>query len=301
MRPYEAKKMTNDERLYYLAFSAFPGIGPYRFQLLLNYFGSARKIWQSSERELLAAGLGINLLRKFLAFKKEYSADKYIKKLAELQINFVTLQDKLYPTLLREISDPPLVLYIRGNIKKLKKITNPLAVVGTRKMTDYGREITRKIISDLAEKSVTVISGMALGIDTIAHRSAIEYKMPTIAVLGCGVDVVYPAANYSLYWQIINKGGLVFSEYPPGTKAAKGTFPPRNRIISGLARGVLVIEGDKHSGSMITAKDAAIQGREVFAVPGNVNQSTSQGPAMLLKQGAVLTETGQDIIDTFNL
>lgn len=293
--------MTDDDRLYYLAFSAFPGIGPYRFQLLLNYFGTAKKIWQSSERELLAAGIGVTLLQKFLAFKNEFSAENYLKKLNELNINFVTLRDKLYPALLSEISDPPLVLYFRGDLERLKKLTNPLAVVGTRKMTSYGESITKKIISNLAGYPVTIISGMALGIDTIAHKTAIEYKIPTMAVLGSGVDVIYPAANSSLYWQIVNAGGLIMSEYPLGTKAGKGTFPPRNRIISGLSRAVLVVEGNERSGSMITAKEAAIQGREVFAVPGAVNLPTSKGPAILLKQGAFLTETGQDIIDVLHL
>lgn len=201
-----------------------------------------------------------------------------------------------YPRLLKEIPDPPQVLYVRGNFEKIS-FNKTIAVVGTRQVTPYGREVTRKLVTDLVKKGFTIVSGMALGVDTVAHWAAIAAGGKTIAVLGCGIDIIAPASNARLYWAIVNGGGVVVSEIPPGVRTDKKQFVTRNRIISGLSLGVVVVEGDKHSGALITAKYAAEQGREVFAVPGPITSIYSRAPAILLQNGAKLVQSADDILE----
>lgn len=289
--------MDATEKLYWLGFSAFPGIGPHRFRLLLEYFKSAQSAWNVSSLELRSIGLAEKLTQSFVEFRKSFSPEKYFESLIKKNISPVASCEKEYPSLLKEIAGPPIILYVRGDLNLLKKIPNPVAVVGTRRITSYGRAVTEQITRGLCESGCTIVSGLAYGVDTVAHKTAIEGNGKTIAVLGCGVDIIHPVSNHSLYWQIVKEYGVVISEFPPGKYAEKGMFPSRNRIISGLSLGVVVTEGAQDSGALITARYAAEQGREVFAVPGPITSSLSKGPMMLLKNGAKLTTDAQDILE----
>lgn len=293
--------MTDNEIKYHLGFSAFPGIGPLRFKLLLKYFGTAQKAWLAGEKDLLKIGLGEKLTQHFLKFRQDFSLTEYQKKITDLKINVITLNDKLYPKLLKEIPGAPFLLYIRGNIEILGKLGPTIAVVGTRLITSYGEAVTRQLTADLVSRGFIIVSGMAYGVDTVAHQTAIDTGGQTIAVLGCGVDVIHPRSNTTLYWKIIKKYGLVISEFPIGQFAAKGLFPARNRIISGLSLGTVVTEGAADSGALITARFALEQGREVFAVPGPITSSLSKGPTSLLKQGAKLVTEVKDILEELNI
>ena len=287
------------EREACIGFSLMRGIGPLRFKLLSDYFGSALAAWQASEEKLRATGLGNKLTSAFIAFRQEFSAANFFEALARKQITLITRVDEDYPQPLAQIPDPPLVLYIKGSLPQ--KFERMLGVVGTRKPTSYGREITVKLVSELVGSGIIVVSGLARGIDSVAHRTTLGNGGVTIAVLGCGVDIVYPPEHKSLYTEIIEKGGAIISEVPPGQLVARGLFPARNRIISGLARGVLVTEGAEDSGSLITARLAAEQGRDVFAVPGPINSYLSAGPVKLLKQGAKLVTSAADILEELDL
>lgn len=210
------------------------------------------------------------------------------------KIHFLTLKDKNYPPLLTQISNPPSILFFRGKIPSSQKA---IAVIGSRKATAYGKKIAQKFTHQLVKKGFVIVSGLAIGIDAIAHQTAINSNGKTIAVLGTGVDIIYPQQNTRLYHQIIKKNGAVISEFPPQTKPKRKNFPQRNRIISGLCLGVLVIEAAEKSGTKITARFAADQGREVFAVPGPVNSPLSSGTADLIKQGAKLVYSLKDILE----
>ncbi|OGG27090.1 DNA protecting protein DprA [Candidatus Gottesmanbacteria bacterium RIFCSPLOWO2_01_FULL_39_12b] len=294
--------MIDEEKKYWLGFSAFPGIGPLRFKLLHQYFGDAQKAWEASEKELVKIGLGEMLTGKFVAFRQDFSFEKYQKRLLEKEIAVITLLDKEYPDILKEIPAAPFLLYTRGNLDTFKGSTfKRVAVVGTRRITNYGREITRKITEGLVDFGITVVSGMAYGVDTVAHETAVELGGKTIAVLGCGVDIIHPISNSKLYWQIIKKAGLVISEYPLGQYATRGLFPARNRIISGLSQGVVVTEGASDSGALITASYAAEQGREVFAVPGPITSEMSGATNKLLKSGAKLVTEAKDILEELKI
>ncbi len=293
--------MSIDEKKYWLGFSAFPGIGPLRFKLLLQYFKSAEKAWCASKKVLIEIGLGEKLTEKFTAFRASFSFDKYLLEIKRKEISVVTIKDKEYPALLKEIPDPPFLLYVKGDISVLRDMNERVAVVGTRRITNYGIEITRRITEGLVMAGVTIVSGMAYGVDAVAHKTAIECGGKTIAVLGCGVDIIHPISNTDIYKEIVQKAGVVISEYPVGLMADKGTFPARNRLISGLSKGVVVTEGAEDSGALITARYAAEQGREVFAVPGPITSSMSQAPIKLLKQGAKLVTEAKDVLEELNI
>lgn len=216
------------------------------------------------------------------------------------RIATVFLRDPRYPRLLREISDPPALLYVRGRGTKIN-LEKTIAVVGTRHVTGYGRAITIKLVTELAARGYTIVSGLAYGVDTVAHQAAITAGGKTIAVLGCGIDIIAPASNAKLYWDIVEGHGAVVSEIPPGVRTDKKRFVTRNRIISGLSLGVVVIEGGDKSGTLITARYAADQGREVFAVPGPLTSPYSRAPSILLKNGAKLVESADDIIEELPL
>lgn len=292
--------MSTSESLYWLAFSAFPGIGPLRFKQLFKIFGSAKKAWQADEKTLSKL-LGNKLAANFLHFRQIHSLDGFYNHLQQKKIKFITSDNKQYPSLLKEITDPPFVLYYKGNLAKIPDFKKTIAVVGTRKITEYGRCVTQQITQGLVLYGVTIVSGLAYGVDAVAHQTAINNGGSTIAVLGCGVDVIHPVSNTKLYYDIDEKYGVIFSEFPPGRFAGKGLFPARNRIISGLSLGVVVTEGTSDSGSLITAGYAAEQGREVFAIPGPITSSMSQAPTKLLKAGAKLVTDAQDIIEELNL
>lgn len=294
--------INEEEKKYWLAFSAFPGIGPLRFKLLRDYFGSAQKAWWASDAKLMQIGLGEKLTAKFIYFRGKFSIDEYVQQLQEKKIQFLTLFDKSYPKLLKEITGAPFVLYLRGNIIE-DWWENPLtvAVVGTRRVTNYGIAATRKIVEGLVAAGVTIVSGMAYGVDTVAHETAIAMQGKTIAVLGSGIDQIHPITNTRLYWNIVKKSGAVVSEFSPGLSVSKGLFPSRNRIISGLSLGVVVTEGARDSGALITASFAAEQGREVFAVPGPITSDLSAAPTFLLKHGAKMVTDVEDILEELHI
>ena len=287
-----------DEKKYWLGFSVFNGIGPKRFKLLYDYFGSAKKIWQAKREALLATGLQIKIVNDLIRFRQQFNPDFYSKWLLKKEIKFLTLADSNYPKNLKQIDDSPFLLYYKGEIKKSDDLA--IGVVGTRRPTIYGKEVTENLVADLTTCGLTIISGMARGVDSIAHRTAMQYGGRTIAVFACGVDVIYPPENKKLSEEIIKNGAIV-SEFPVGIKPSLGSFPYRNRIVSGLSLGVLVTEGAERSGSLITARKAGEQGREVFAVPGPITSRMSAATSKLLKDGAKLVRNVGDILEELNV
>lgn len=293
----------DEETKYWVAFSLFPGIGPVRFGALLTYFGSAKSAFFADEKILQETHLPAKLVKEFLEFRNSRILEDYLKELKRQSIFVLTLNHPHYPPRLKQIPAPPFVLYVKG-----KKGETPLdldrtiGVVGTRKITSYGEEVTRRLTQELVGNGFTIISGMAYGVDAVAHATALDAGGQTIAVLGCGVDVIAPPCNSNLYHRIETSGmGAIISEMPLGHQPNKGLFPARNRIISGLSLGVIVTEGADDSGALITARYAAEQNREVFAVPGPITSPYSHGPAKLLKDGAKLVENVNDILEELHL
>ena len=328
------------EREYWLAFSAFPAIGPSRFKKLLGEFKTAKSAWEAAS-PAMAGLIGEGTVGKFEDFRKGFSIEDYIKKLREKDVWFVTLKDEDYPEILKQIKNPPYVLYGKGNMKtliarqprvsddarlqnsedqslnsaSLSKIRHKssdsqptfsssesglprstIAVVGTRKTTEYGREVTKLLTTELVLNGFTIVSGLALGVDAISHMTALENNGKTIAVLGCGVDCCSPRENQTLYNSMLESGNCIISEFPLGMNPTQWTFPARNRIIAGLSAAVLVTEGAEDSGSLITANFALKFGRKVFAVPGPITSSMSKGPYKLIAKGAKLVTSGEDIL-----
>jgi DNA processing protein len=233
------------------------------------------------------------------------SPDKYLKKAEEIfsicekkDIQIITVQERNYPQLLFYIYNPPLVLYLRGKLDLKREF---ISIVGSRRATAYGKKVASDFSEYLAAHGFGIISGMAFGIDSVSHKGALKGRGYTLSVLGCGVDIPYPASNKNLYYKIIQNGGGIISEYPPGTPAMKHYFPQRNRIIAGLSRGVIIVEAAKRSGSLITANFALESGRDVFAVPGNIDSPNSLGTNNLLKQGAIIVTSPQDILEEWGL
>lgn len=297
------KNEMDQERKYWVAFSVFPGIGPVRFRLLLDYFGSASAAWKAKPEALRTINLGSKLTEEFLAFRNTFPLDEYLTRLEKLNVHVLTLEDPRYPKRLKEIPDAPFVLYVKAKPAKEKlNLDRTIAVVGTRKITRYGREVTMRIVEGLVSYGFTIVSGLAYGVDAAAHQAALDAGGKTIAVLGCGIDIIAPSSNARLYRAIGEEGGgAIVSEMPLGLRPNKGLFPARNRIISGLSMGVVVTEGADDSGALITARNAGEQGREVFAVPGPITSAYSRGPAKLIKQGAKLVERVEDILEELNI
>ncbi len=285
---------------YYLAFSYVLGIGPMKFSVLVKAFGGVEKAYSASQKDLVEV-LGISVAENFIRFRKSFDPVGEIKRLRSKNIQIVSQNSDQYPENLRNISDPPICIYTKGNTDILTPKKLGISVVGTRKPTAYGVQVTRKITSDLAEKGVSVISGLALGIDAEAHRTALDFQAPTIAVLGCGVDITYPAANKTLYDRILKESGVIISEFPPEMTVLKGLFISRNRIVSALSHGVLIVEGQEDSGALITARYAAEQGKDVFAIPSPITSQMSHAPHVLIKQGAKLTTSAQDILEEYGM
>lgn len=267
-------------------------------KILIDYFENIRDIWTVSSAEIKKIqGIKDEVKEKILFNRNSDQLKKLLDKLDKLGINIVTILDENYPNRLRYIYDNPSVLYYKGDFIEEDKIS--IAIVGSRKSTSYGKWASDKFSKDLARIGVTVISGMAKGIDTCAHRGALDESGRTIAVLGSGVDVIYPKSNKTLYEDIISHG-VVMSEFPIGTKPFASNFPQRNRIISGMSLGVIVIEATEKSGSLITATHALEQGKEVFALPGNINSIFSRGTNGLIKDGAKIVMDIEDILEEVN-
>ena len=288
----------SDPRHFWIGFSLVKGIGAVRFQALLDYFGQAEIAWHAPVEALREAGLSDRIVSDFARLRSSVSLEKIWENIQRQGIVVLTWDDEVYPRRLKEIAQPPPVLYVRGEIRLEDEWS--VAIVGTRRMTSYGRQVTEEIAGALARSGVTVISGMARGVDAIAHQAALNAGGRTLAVMGCGVDRIYPPEHQCLAEQIITQGGLV-SDYPPGTPPEASNFPPRNRIISGLAMAVVVVEASLKSGAMITASFAADQGREVFAVPGNINAPQSQGANRLIQNGAHPLLDVRDILEILDL
>ncbi|MEK7571906.1 MAG: DNA-processing protein DprA [Patescibacteria group bacterium] len=290
-----------DEKLCWLAFSVFPGVGPGRFAKLLAFFGNAQAAWEASHDDLLASGLGEKLALQLVDFRKSFDLDGYMQQLTNAHVFYVTLEDPEYPELLKQIPNPPFVLYGKGNREILKRVQDDtyIAIVGTRKITQYGRQVTELLTGELAKAGYVIVSGLALGVDAVAHETTLVNGGKTIAVLGCGVDCCTPHENQSLYNRILEKNGLIVSEYPLSNPPSKGSFLSRNRIIAGLSQGVLVTEGAADSGSLKTAADGFAYGRKVFAVPGPITSSLSEGPSVLIKKGATLITNAQEVLSLF--
>lgn len=294
--------MSNTDLKFLNAFNSIPNVGAVTLRALKNKFGSYGAAWQANSTELETLGLREDALRAILWKKPSLHPDQEMAKLVRENIWLITAEDPDFPPLLREISTPPALLYGRGDIKILK--AKPLlAVVGTRKPTQYGLEATSVLVRELTEAGVTIVSGLAMGIDARSHEMALENKGKTIAVLGSGVDQnsIFPSENRGLARRILETGSVIVSEYAPTTPAVKEHFPARNRIISGLSQGVLVIEAREKSGALITARLALDQNREVFALPGSIFSLASTGPNKLIKQGAKAVIMVQDIFEELGI
>ena len=277
----------------WLALALTPGLGPGKARRLIEFFGSIQKVFEATLTDLEAAGIQAASAQSLGTGRSLEMAQDELGRVAAADASIVVYDDNAYPGQLRQIYDPPLIIYVRGNAAV---ISQPgIAIVGTRHPTPYGTGMAERLACDLAARGLVIFSGMARGVDTAGHRGAIAAKGKTVAVFGTGIDVVYPKENSRLLNQILAFGGAAISEFPLATFAAPQNFPIRNRIISGISLGVLVIEAAEYSGTRITARCALEQNREVFAVPGNVTSKNSWGPNTLIKQGAKLVATWEDI------
>lgn len=319
------------ERKYWLGLSVFPGIGPVTFKKLYTHFGSAKVIWHADVKEIAESGLSEKLIQKFTQFRGTFSILEYERELQRKKVKYITQTDAEYPVLLKQIKNPPIVLYVKkdsaqvahenflvrqrvgsstinpnrslANAHSENFVTSPrcIAVVGTRRITEYGKEVTQQFTQELVEHGFTIISGLAYGVDAVAHETTLQNNGKTIAVLGCGVDCCTPRENQQLYNSIVKTGGAIISELPLQHPPTKGSFPSRNRIVAGMSLGVVVTEGAEDSGALITADYAFKFGRKVFAVPGPITSNLSKGPYKLIKKGAKLVTSAQDIISELGI
>ncbi len=283
---------------YWIGFNKVRGIGPARLRALLDVFGDVESAWRAPTAALQEVGLDRRSLATFLEVRAKLDLAAELERVTRAGVQALCWDDPGYPARLLTISDPPTVLYVRGELRPEDDWA--VAIVGTRHASAYGREAARTVAADLARAGVTVISGLARGIDSQAHRAALEAGGRTLAVLGSGIDIIYPWENAKLAQDIVAKGALV-SEYPLGTQPEASNFPPRNRIISGLSRGVIVVEAGEQSGALITSDFAADQGRDVFAVPGSIFARSSQGTNRLIRDGATPVLSANDVLEALNL
>ena len=283
----------------WIALRLTPGIGNVACKNLLEAFGTPERIFAAPAEKLAEiAGISSKSIAALRSSSKNPEIEPQLEKLAGSNIRVVTYNEPEYPQTLKNIYDPPPLLYMRGTLEP--EDYSAIAIVGSRRASDYGLRAASDISRELARSGLTIVSGMAAGIDSAAHRAALAVKGRTIAVLGCGVDVCYPAENRRLYDEIARTGAIV-SEYAPGTEPDSYHFPARNRIISGLARGILVVEAGPKSGSLITARLALEQGRDVFAVPGSIYSYKTKGANQLIRSGAALVESGRDIVEALGI
>ena len=287
-----------NEQRYWVALHQVSGIGPVSFSKLESHFGEMSKAWDASSAEIAAAGLPAKLVKKIDQFRNDHEPDEIVGKLSDLGIAAVHLRHPDYPHQLRETAAAPSVIYTKGDVSLNSEPM--VAVVGLRDATPYGLEMTRRLSYDLASAGVTVVSGLARGIDSAAHKAALEAGGRTVAILGSGLDRVYPQRNIGIAQKITERGALL-TEYPPGVSALPQHFPRRNRVISGICKGVVVVEAAFKSGAMLTVSWALEQNREVFAVPGSALSEKSKGTNWLIQQGAKLTTSVEDILEELNI
>jgi len=283
---------------YWVGFTLIPGIGRVRLSRLEQHFGKLERAWQASATELETAGLDSRSIEAVISNRPKISLDAEMEKLERYKVTVLTIKDEAYPFRLKEIYEPPPAIYVRGILTPEDDWS--LAVVGTRRPTFYGREVSEQIVGDLARNRITIVSGLAKGIDATAHRAALDSGGRSIAVFGCSLDIVYPKEHVKLARQIMENGALI-SEFPLGTTPRRENFPLRNRIMSGLSLGTLVVEAGESSGARITADHALEQNREVFAVPGSVLSAVSRGTNRLIQDGAKLVRGANDILEELNL
>ncbi|MDJ0757695.1 MAG: DNA-processing protein DprA [Ardenticatenaceae bacterium] len=285
---------------YALGFNLVEGIGGAKLRALQGFFGGLKEAWHASRWELERLGLDRRALSNLLKVRDELDLDREIGRIDAAGVTLLTWNSPQYPELLQKISFPPPLLYMRGRLQPVD--SRAVAVVGTRRLTSYGRQIAQELARGLAGCGLTVVSGLARGIDSVVHECTLDHGGRTVAVLGSGADVIYPPENRQLVSRIINDNqGAILSEYPLGTKPQAKNFPPRNRIVSGMTWGTVIIEGDIKSGAMITARFAIEQDRDVFAVPGPINSPVSRGPHWLIQQGAKLVTGLDDILEELQL
>lgn len=287
------------EKEYLTALNTFTLFGPARTKLLLTYFKSAKKIWNLGLSELTEVGIKQETAEKFIKHRDSFNILDYLSKLEKLSIKVVTIFDDDYPENLKDLSDAPHVLYILGQFKNAD--SNAVAVVGSRMMTSYGREVAKKFAGELASFGVTIVSGLALGVDAEAQRAALSVGGRTIAILASGLDIISPLTNKNLALEFIKNNGALISEQPLGHQPFPSDFAVRNRLISGLSKAVIVVEGRMKSGTFYTVNAAAEQGRPVFAVPGPITSPTSEAPNYLIQNGVKLITSVRDVMDELNL
>ena len=289
----------DNQTLALVTLSHFQKFGPASLKKINENFDNLEEVFRAPLESLLHIGITQKTAEEFISQRSILNTEKILAKMATEQISAILIGDKDYPAILTKIFDAPQLLYYKGDIRN---ITNCLAIVGSRKHTSYGARVTESIAGELAANGFTIISGLALGVDTIAHQAALKAKGRTIAVLGTGLDnkSLYPPTNRKLADDIVANGGAIISEFPLGTEPLRYNFPMRNRIVSGLSLGTVVVEASEKSGSLITASCALEQGREVFAVPGNIFSDFSKGTNNLIKQGAKTVSSAQEIIETFD-
>ena len=284
---------------YWLAFNYVNGIGPAKVQALLGAFGDLGQAWNATESQLREIGLDARTIDSLRETRQKLDLDAYAAKVEASGAQALTWESANYPALLRQIPAAPPVLFVRGTFAPVDEWA--VAVVGTRRLSAYGRLVTHELVTGLARNGITIVSGLARGIDGVAHRAALEAAGRTIAVMGCGIDRVYPPEHRDLSHAIVDGHGAIVTDFPLGTEPSSVNFPARNRLISGLSLGVLVVEAGERSGALITARFALEQDRDVFAVPGNINSPVSVGANRLIQQGAKLVMRIEDILEELNL
>lgn len=281
-----------------LALNAHPKIGSQTMKKILAAFDDPELVWRTSAQKLRTK-LEQKFVDLILEARSNYNPDTELDKLHRLDLGYMTMYDRSYPSQLSELPDGPAVLYIKGDSNVLKSVG--LGVVGSRKYTQYGKDVAYRLAKECAENGLTIISGLALGIDAFSHQAALDAGGLTVGVLGCGLDRIYPTSNFSLGREIVEKGGAIISEFSLGTPPMKQNFPARNRIIAGLSQGVLVVEAALESGALITAYQALEYNRDVFAVPGNIGNENAAGTNKLIREGAKLVSSAEDILEEFNI
>lgn len=286
------------EKKYYHAFNCISGVGAITLKKIIDYFGSAEEAWKARDEEILKINFRNSIGKSIIEFRRNIDVEANYDALIKDKIKLIIILEENYPSLLKEIYDPPLLLYYQGEIDFINSIF--FGVVGTRKLTPYGKRAIEEIVSQLVFNDLAIVSGMARGGDTVAHETCIANNGKTVAVLGSGLKKIYPSENKKLF-QKITENGVVISEFPPERDALKQNFPMRNRIISGLCVGLLVVEATEKSGTLITANCALEQNREVFALPGSIFNPYSKGPAQLIKMGAKMVTSVEDILEELNI
>jgi DNA processing protein len=284
---------------YWIGFNRVYGVGPAKLRALIDHFGDLETAWQAAANDLKAAGLDRRSIENLVTTRQSLNLDREVERVEKAKARVVVWDDADYPPLLRSLADAPFVLYVKGELTRADREWT-VAIVGTRRATVYGRQAAELLAADLARNGITIISGLARGIDANAHEAALKAGGRTIGVLACGIDQVYPPEHATLAARIVEHGALI-TETPVGSPPEGGNFPARNRIISGLALATIVVEAGETSGALITADRALEQGREVFAVPGNIFSRASLGTNRLIKDGATLVTSAEDVMEALNL